>query len=443
MKQAATKLCALALSLIFIFILSSASIPICAKDISEIELDFGDNASAVYFYSYDADRVLFSTGTDEILSPGPTAKIVTGLIACERFSNNLDKQVIITPEMLEDVSGNSMNLKTDMCLTVKELIYGAVCGGNNDAAQALAVLCGGTVEGFIDKMNAYAEKLYMKSTKFANPTGLDDENAYTTVEDIAKLAKHAAKNDLYMQISSASSYTVKPEDEEEFTVFNRNAFASQFSDASYVNKNISGIIAGRDDSGFSVVATCNKNDVHTLCIVMCADSDSKEIYSYYIANRLFEYATKNYSDIKLFEKDELMGKIDVNFAVANGTTATVNCLLAKDVYAFLPKNIDVDNDITCKVYFHDSAYNAPLYQNTVVGGVDFYYKDVLIGTGALVTQETVEANKILILLNTSKSFLTSPFVIVFVIILLLSVILYLIFKKRFYKHRTTRHHRFH
>ncbi len=429
------KLCTLLLMIVCLLL---PCVAVSTHAESEIELDVKDNVGAAYLYSYNANRVLFSVGEDKILSPGPTAKIVTGLIACERFSDQLDNTVIITPEMLENVSGNRMNIKAGMQLTVRDLIYGTICGGNNDAAEALALLCADSRIEFIRQMNTYADKLSMTSTHYVNPTGIDSDEAQTTIDDMATLARAAAENPLYMQISSAPSYDVEPQGEAPFTVYNRNALASQFSAIGYLNKNAKGIIAGRDDSGFSVVALSEKNDIKMLCIVMAASSNTNEIYSYYTANRLFDYTSKNYSKIKIADSDENMGRIDVNFSVNNGETAKVACVLADDVYAYLPYNTDVSTDISHKVYFHHTAYDAPIYEGMVVGGIDFYYKEQLVATGKIITSDSAEANKLLVFLTNSKSFLTSRFFVVFISLLLILLTVYFVFERKLRKKRRGR-----
>ena len=422
-KFCATLLCILCLCPLLSFYTFAES-----EDISGF--DFSDKAKAVYLYSYDADRVVFCQGEQNLLSPGPTAKIMTGLIACEAFANNLDKQILITEEMVEGVSGNSMNLREGMRVSVRDLIYGTICGCNNDAAQALAIVCEGTLASFVKRMNEYASSLYMKSTRYANPTGLNSASAKTTVYDAALLADHAAKNQLYMQISTASSYKFLLDGKDSVTMYNRNALVSQFSEQGYINKDAQGIIAGKDDSGFLVCATAEKKDMKYLCVVMGAETDADEIYSYYIANALFDYAFSNYTIKKIASKGDKLTTLTVNFAIEQGKDASVVCVLPEDIYAFLPKDADVASELKYKLYFHEEQLCAPLPQNTVVGGVDIYHDGIMVATSKLITRDDVEANSILLFLNTSKSFLTGRFFIIFICtsVVLLSFYIFFIMK---------------
>ncbi len=408
------------------------------------QFNFSDKAKAVYLYSYDADRVIFYEGEKSILAPGPTAKIMTGLIACEAFANDLNKQIIITEEMIEDTRGNSMNLREGMSVSVRDLIYGTICGCNNDAAQALAVVCEGNVSAFVKKMNEYAASLYMKNTRYANPTGLDSASAKTTLYDTAILAKHAAKNQLYMQISTSSSYKFSNGSNESVTMYNRNALVSQFSEQGYINKDAQGIIAGKDDSGFLVCAKAQKKDMNYLCIVMGAKTDADEIYSYYIANFLFDYAFSNYAIKKIASKGDKFTTLTVDFAIEQGEDANVVCVVPEDVYAFLPKDTDVASELKYKLYFHEEQLCAPLPQNTVVGGVDIYHNGIIVATSKLITRDNVEANSILLFLNSSKSFLTGRIFIIFICIFVVSLFIYIFFTlKHSRRKKVIRYRRFH
>ena len=69
------------------------------------------------------------------------------------------------------------------------LLKGMIVQSGNDATIALAEKVGGTEDAFVEMMNTYAKQLGMKSSHFANSSGLPDPNLYTTAHDIATLAR--------------------------------------------------------------------------------------------------------------------------------------------------------------------------------------------------------------------------------------------------------------
>lgn len=428
----------IAKALCFIFALSVVLSMPCFAQGNEINIDIPSKAEAVYLYSYAADRVLFSSGEDKLLPPGPTVKIMTGLIACERLCDRLAENITITENMIKNVTGNSMGLRQGMNMSIRDLLYGAICGGNNDAAQALAVICSGSINDFVDEMNTYAGSIFMRKTKYFNPTGLDVTGAITTLEDTARLCRSAADNPLYMEISSAKSYNYTVNGATA-TIYNRNALISQFSSQGYINTTAKGLIAGSTDmSGFVLATTAQKNDSKYLCIVLGAKTDADEIYSYHIANKLINYAQKNYSLVKIAQKGDIFGSIKVNGMLQQEDKSNIECIISEDLYAFLPNDVKLEEDITLKPYYHSKEINAPVEQDEVVGGVYAYYNDVLVGEVKLLTASKAEANFILSFLEEARAALTGRVFIIFVLLLIPSVLAYVFVIRTKLRHKNVR-----
>lgn len=95
-----------------------------------------------------------------------------------------------------------MYLQEGEVLTLQELLYGLMLQSGNDAAVALAIYCGGTVEGFAELMNDKARNLGLKNTHFANPNGLDAPDHYSTARDLARLAAYAMENPIFRKTVS-------------------------------------------------------------------------------------------------------------------------------------------------------------------------------------------------------------------------------------------------
>ena len=147
-------------------------------------------------------RVLYEKAADEKSLIASTTKIMTALIICEQC-NVLDRMRI--PKEAVGVEGSSMYLREGEVLTLQELLYGLMLSSGNDAAVALAIYCGGTVEGFAQLMNDKARFLGLSGTHFANPHGLDAPDHYSTARDLATLAAYAMKNPIFAQTVSTRS----------------------------------------------------------------------------------------------------------------------------------------------------------------------------------------------------------------------------------------------
>lgn len=158
-------------------------------------------------FSLDAvsSRVLFEKNADSRSLIASTTKIMTALVVCEQC-NVLDRMRI--PKEAVGIEGSSMYLQEGEVLTVQELLYGLMLSSGNDAAVALAIYCGGTVEGFVERMNDKARVLGLRNTHFENPNGLDSPGHYSTARDLAVLAAYAMENPVFYKTVSAKTVTV-------------------------------------------------------------------------------------------------------------------------------------------------------------------------------------------------------------------------------------------
>ena len=150
-------------------------------------------------------RVLYEKQAEEKSLIASTTKIMTALVICEQ-TNVLDRVKI--PKEAVGIEGSSMYLKEGEVLTVQELLYGLMLQSGNDAAVALAIYCGGTVEGFTELMNDKAHRLGMTQSHFANPNGLDSPGNYSTARDMAILTAYAMQNPIFAQTVSTKTITI-------------------------------------------------------------------------------------------------------------------------------------------------------------------------------------------------------------------------------------------
>ena len=153
----------------------------------------------------DTGHVLYSKNPDERSLIASTTKIMTALIVCERC-NVLDR--VRVPKEAVGVEGSSIYLREGEILTVQELLYGLMLHSGNDAAIALAIYCGGTVEGFAQLMNDKARFLEMHNTNFENPHGLDNQHHYSTARDLAILASYAMDNPIFAKTVSTKNVNI-------------------------------------------------------------------------------------------------------------------------------------------------------------------------------------------------------------------------------------------
>ena len=150
-------------------------------------------------------RTLFEKEADRRSLIASTTKIMTALLIAEQC-NVMDRMRI--PGEAVGIEGSSMYLREGEVLTLQELLYGLMLSSGNDAAVALAVYCGGTVQGFVEMMNDKARLLGLTGTHFENPNGLDAPEHYSTARDLAVLAAYAMENPIFAKTVSTKTAAV-------------------------------------------------------------------------------------------------------------------------------------------------------------------------------------------------------------------------------------------
>ena len=163
------------------------------------------SAQKAYVLDAVSGRSLYEKNAGQRSLIASTTKIMTALIVCEQC-NVLDRMRI--PKEAVGIEGSSMYLKEGEILTLQELLYGLMLSSGNDAAVALAIYCGGTVEGFAELMNDKARNLGLHGTHFENPNGLDSPGHYSTARDLAVLAAYAMENPIFAKTVSTKSLKI-------------------------------------------------------------------------------------------------------------------------------------------------------------------------------------------------------------------------------------------
>ncbi len=128
-------------------------------------------------------QILLSYQAEEKRAPASTTKLLSGLVAMQNLKES--DVVKVGDEVLMDES--VLNLRPGDEITVENLLLGMYLLSANDAAAALAVKAGGSMDGFMQKMNDYAQKLGCSHSHFVNPHGLDDPEHYSTAGDLVKI----------------------------------------------------------------------------------------------------------------------------------------------------------------------------------------------------------------------------------------------------------------
>ena len=306
-------------------------------------------------------RVIFEKNADSQSLIASTTKIMTALIVCEQC-NVLDRMRI--PKEAVGIEGSSMYLKEGEVLTLQELLYGLMLRSGNDAAVALAIYCGGTVEGFAELMNDKARILGMKDSHFVNPNGLDAPGHYSTARDLAILAAYAMDNPIFRQTVSTKNVKVGAR-----SLTNHNKLLWRIDGADGVKTGYT------KAAGRILVSSATRQGRRLIAVTINAPDDWND------HEKLLEDGFCRYRQQHLVSKGDVVGTVQI----AGGQAGAVEILAAADFdYALTQEEIP-----EIKISGPGFVY-APVVEGSDAGFAHVCIDGKSIGKLPLVYGETVE-----------------------------------------------------
>lgn len=247
--------------------------------VSTMTSDIEVSAGQAILIDADTGTVLYEKSADERAYPASTTKIMTALVTLEVLEeyNSPVEQKVKIPAEAAGVEGSSLYLSAGESISIEDLLYGLMLVSGNDSAVALSCIIGGTQDRFIDMMNEKAEMLGCDNTHFANPNGLFDENHYTTVRDMAAIAREAMKNKTFRKIVAAKEWKADREKSDYLTFRNKNKTVHQYEGGNGIK------IGYTKSSGRTLVASAQRDGKNLICVVMSAPDWFNDAY------RLMDY----------------------------------------------------------------------------------------------------------------------------------------------------------
>ena len=251
----------------------------------------GISAQKAIVMDAETGRVIYEKRADERSLIASTTKIMTALIVCEQC-NVLDRMMI--PKEAVGIEGSSMYLEEGEILTIQELLYGLMLSSGNDAAVALAIYCGGTVEGFVQLMNDKARMLELEGTHFMNPHGLDAPDHYSTARDLAILSCYAMENPIFARTVGTKTVRVGQR-----TLRNHNKLLWRLDGAE-------GIKTGYTKAAGRILVSSVQRSGRRIVMVTINDGDDWQDHK-----TLCEQGYGQFKQVTLVEPGDALGRIQV------------------------------------------------------------------------------------------------------------------------------------
>ena len=326
-------------------------------------------------------EIYFEKNPHEKLPMASTTKIMTALVALENC--DINKEIHVSKDAV-GVEGSSVYLYENECLTLEDLLYALLLESANDAAAAIAIEIGGSVEGFAAMMNDKARELGLENTSFENPHGLDSENHYTTACDLAKITMAAIKNPTFEKIVSTYKKVIP---------LNNNEGARVLVNHNKLLKNYDGIIGVKTGftkkSGRCLVSAAERDGVRLICVTINAPNDWQD------HENMLDLGFSLYENKTFYEKNEFTYIQDV----VGGVDSALTLVNSEPLRAILRNGND---GIIRHIELQKFSY-APIKEGDIIGRIYYTQGDTILASSPLVAAHRVDAK------TKDKSFLQKLF----------------------------------
>ncbi len=222
-------------------------------------------AASWILYDETFDKVLAQHDADERRAMASTTKIMTALVALDLPSLNFP---VTVSKRAADIGEAEAGLVEGEVLTMQQLLTAMLVRSGNDAAMAVAEGVAGSVEAFVDMMNAKAVALGLENTHFENPHGLDELGHYTTARDLLTMALVAMQNPLFAQLVRTQTVRLPNAPDGTIRVISTtNQLLSTYDGAI-------GVKTGYTNAAGHVLVAAAERDGRTLYAVVMGSTDS-------------------------------------------------------------------------------------------------------------------------------------------------------------------------
>ena len=330
-------------------------------------------AKSAVLMEANTGAILYCKNMDEALFPASITKLMTCLIAVENCS--LDELITVNQSAIDanEPDGSSMSLVAGEQLTLEELLYGILISSANEACNVVAEHIAGSIDGFVDMMNARAAELGCTNTHFVTTNGLHNDDHYTTAHDMALIGQAFFSHDILCKLSCISEYHIEANAyHEEHWLHSKN---NLYEGKPYYYESIVGSKTGFTSLSRQTLVSCaERNGMKLICVILMEESP----YQFEDTINLFEYGFSNFSTAMVSSYDT---PYEINhsdfFNTDNDIFGSTSPIISMDRSAkiILPNNINF-NDTESAINYQNTSGNA-------LANIDYTYHGMYLGSAAI------------------------------------------------------------
>lgn len=329
-------------------------------------------------------HIICSSGNEnDKVYPASLTKVMTAMVALDHCTD-LDKQFLISQAAIDGIGVDGQNtgrLKAGMYLDFGQLLNIMMIYSANETSCAIAENIGGTIDGFIDMMNAKADSLGLTGTHYVNPCGMHDNDHYTTILDLAKIARASLDYPIIGEIAAKSGVSIDYGDGNSPVYYNStNRLINQAHYGNYYNTTytrdgasfsykVTGLKTGyTDPAGCCLITTSTSTEGREIITVVLRASSSLVAANY--SHKLLNYVHKNACTYTLCTSGEYYGTVDIQ-----GSSVDQIALVYEDNADISILASQFNSELVTAKYVIPETITAPISAGDHIGQVQFFYND--------------------------------------------------------------------
>ncbi len=362
---------------------------------STVNANIEIKARTAILQDFLSGKILYEKEPDRSIYPASMTKIMTSIIAFDLIKSGdlkLDEKFIISEKAwrLSTAGYSSMFVMVGDEVSVENLLKGIIVASGNDACIALAEGIAGTEEEFAIMMTSKAKEIGMENTNFANSSGINDPDNYSTVKDIMLMSNYLIKkHPEYYKWFKEKEFTWDRTGGDPITQGNRNPLL-------YKNMGADGIKTGYlAVERYSLASSIVRNGRRLIAVGSGFETKNERSRQ---SSKLLIYGLTNFDLVEISKKDQPFENIDVWM----GKDSFVKVYTNKDIYKTIKKG--QKKKLKAKVVY-EGPIEAPIKKDQVLAKLKIIYDDEQIGEYDLLAMKDVKKVNIISRLIKSLNYL--------------------------------------
>ena len=357
--------------------------------------EFQIKARTAILQDFYSGEILYEKEPDISIYPASMTKIMTAIIAFDFLKSgdlNLNDKFIVSEKAwrLSTSGYSSMFIMVNDEVSVEDLLRGIIVASGNDACIALAEGIAGTEEEFAVLMTSKAKELGMENSNFANSSGINHPDNYSTVRDILIMSNYLIKmHPKLYEYFAEKEFTWDRTGGDPITQGNRNPLL-------YKNIGADGIKTGYlAVEKYSLASSINKNGRRLIAVGSGFENKRERSTQ---STKILTYGLTNFDLVKIAEKDVPISEVDIWLGQKN----QVSVYVKQDIYKTIKKARK--NRLKVSINYN-GPIEAPIKKDQIIAKLKLAYDGELIEEYDLHSKEEIKKVNIFVRLIRSLNYL--------------------------------------